>query len=164
MIVDGENLSNSQVRRLIEMVNKDAKEIAGQFFDQCRKGLLGDGGRAEKFRAFWTEIGFRCGRDPQDCYVESQYEHFIEDVREQYCNLLQRPDVKEADKRLMHQAIIVQTMLGIHSQRVPVQVKRDSQQFVGDRFETKQIAETYGAHAEPSLVDKLMASSNLTRH
>lgn len=165
MIVDGERLSRAQVRRLVEMVNKDAKEIAGQFYDQCRRGLMGDAGRSEKFRAFWSEIGFRCGTDPQTCFVESQYEKFIEDVRSHYAHLLTQPHVAEADKQKMHQALIVQAMLGANSQRIPIQVTRDSQNFAGDRFENREIASVHGNHVEPSMVARLMNSTaHSTKH
>lgn len=163
MIVDGQNLTRQEVRRLVDMFNKDCKEYAGRFFDASRKGKLGDAGRSEKFRAFWSEVGFRCGRTPQECYVESHYQNFAEDVRTEYARLLALPHVKEADKYRMHQAIIVQQVLGMDSQNTPVQMGRDSQQFHGDSFEVKEIVKNYGTHAEPSLIDKLMNSTDMTR-
>src|ERR1700721_992227 len=144
MIVDGERLTNSEVRKLIKFFDHECKEMAGEFFEQCRKGLLGDAGRSEKFRAFWSEIGFRCGSDPQLCYVESHYQNFAEDVRRELAGLLARPDVREKDKEQIQKALC-------------------DQQFAGDPFEVKQIATTYGNHAEPSLVDKLL-STTATRH
>lgn len=164
MIVDGEFLSQTQVQRLLDMVRKDAMEYAGQFYDRSRKGLTGDGGRSEKFRAFWMEIGLRLARDPQDCFVAANYDKFIEDVLERYTELMQRPDVKEEDKYLMHLANIVHAMLAQQTQHTPIQLKRDSQQFAGDRFENREIIKTYGDHAEPALIAKLLQSSSLTRH
>src|ERR1700742_1314154 len=129
MIVDGENITNSEVRRLIKFFNHECKEAAGQFFDMCRKGLLGDAGRSEKFREFWREVGFRCGKDPQLCYVESHYQNFAEDVRAGLAGLLARPDVPERDKARIHKALIVQEMLGMVSQHTPIQLQKDSQTF-----------------------------------
>lgn len=163
MIVDGENLTNSEIRKLVKFFNHECKEMAGEFFDQCRKGLLGDAGRSEKFRTFWSEVGFRCGRDPQLCYVETHYQNFAEDVRRELAGLLARPDVREKDKEQIHKALCVQEILGINSQVTPVQLHKDSQQFAGDGYEVKQIATTYGNHAEPSLVQKLL-STTATRH
>lgn len=163
MIVDGERLTNSEVRKLIRFFDQECKEMAGAFFEQCRKGLLGDAGRSEKFRAFWSEIGFRCGSDPQLCYVESHYQNFAEDVRRELAGLLAQPHVREKDKEQIHKALCVQEILGAHSQHTPVQLNKDSQQFAGDPFEVKQIATTYGKHAEPSQIQKLL-STTATRH
>lgn len=163
MIVDGENLTNSEVRKLVKFFDHECKEMAGKFFEKCRKGLLGDAGRSEKFRAFWSEVGFRCGADPQLCYVESHYQNFAEDVRRELAGLLARPDVKEKDKEQIHKALVVQEILGMNSQHTPVQLHKDSQQFAGDGYEVKQIATTYGDHAEPSLIEKLL-STTATRH
>lgn len=160
MIVDGQRLTKSEVRKLVSFFDHECREVAGEFFDKCQKGLLGDGGRSQKFRTFWSEVGFRCGRDPQECYVESHYQNFAEDVRAALAGLLARHDVNEADKYRIHQALIVQEMLGMDSQHTPAQLRKDSQQFVGDRFETKEIAKTYGNHAG-SLRDHFM---NSTRH
>lgn len=163
MIIDGENLTNSEIRKLVKFFDHECKEAAGTFFEQCRKGLLGDAGRSEKFRAFWSEVGFRCGADPQLCYVESHYQNFAEDVRSALAGLLARPDVPEHDKERIHKALCVQALLSVNSQNTPVQLKQDSQQFAGDRFEVKQIATTYGNHPEPSMIDRLL-SSTATRH
>lgn len=163
MIVDGENLTNSEVRRLVKFFDHECKEMAGEFFEQCRKGLLGDAGRSEKFRAFWSEVGFRCGKDPQLCYVESHYQNFAEDVRRVLAGLLGRPDVREIDKEQIHKALVVQEILGMNSQHTPVQLHKDSQQFAGDGYEVKQIATTYGNKPEPSLIHKLLGTT-ATRH
>lgn len=164
MIVDGERLSNSEVRKLTKFFDDECREAAGQFFDMCRKGAFGDAGRSEKFRAFWSEVGFRCGKDPQICYVESHYQNFAEDVRSALAGLLARHDVAEHDKQRIHKALVVQEILGIDSQHVPVQLKKDSQQFAGDGYENKQTASTFGNHVEQSMMRKLMNSTNLTRH
>lgn len=163
MIVDGERLTGSEVRKLVQYFDHECREMAGTFFEQCRKGLLGDAGRSEKFRAFWSEVGFRCGRDPQLCYVETHYQNFAEDVRRELAGLLGRPDVRERDKETIHKALIVQETLAINSQNTPVQLHKDSQQFAGDGFEVKQIASTYGNAPEPSMIQRLM-NSTATRH
>lgn len=163
MIVDGENLTKSEVRKLVKYFDHECKEMAGEFFEKCRKGLLGDAGRSEKFRAFWSEVGFRCGKDPQLCYVETHYQNFAEDVRRILAGLLARPDVREKDKEQIHKALCVQEILGAHSQHTPVQLHKDSQQFAGDGYEVKQISTTYGNHPEPSQIDRLLRST-ATRH
>jgi hypothetical protein len=150
MIVDGQNLTNSEVRRLIAMVRKDAEEYAGQFYDQCRSA---------KFRTAWTEVGLRSGRDPQLCFVEAQWTHFVDHVRSLYAQMLTSPRVSEDDKYRIHQALIVQAAFGENSQDIPIQVAPGTQQFEGEKYENRQIAETYGTHAEPSLIKKLMGST-----
>jgi hypothetical protein len=159
MIVDGERLSKRQVRDLINFFDHECKEVAGDFFERCRTGLLGDAGRSEKFRAFWAEVGFRCGKDPQLCYVETHYQNFAEDVRAGLAGLLARPDVPERDKERIHKALIVQEMLGMVSQHTPIQLQKDSQTFAGDGYENKQIATTYGNKADASLIDKLLGTT-----
>jgi len=161
MIVDGERISISEVKRLIKAFDDECKNVAGLFFDQCRKGKFGDAGRSEKFRAFWMEVGLRCGVDPQEAFVASQYDKFAEDVRSGWAALLARPDVSEHHKQTIHKALIVQQTLGMESQHTPIQVAKDSQQFAGDPFEVKEIAKTYGTHAEESLIKRLMNSTAL---
>ena len=163
MIVDGERLAKSEVRKLIKFFDHECKEMAGAFFEQCRTGKFGDAGRSEKFRAFWSEVGFRCGADPVECYVASHYQNFAEDVRRELAGLLARPDVKEKDKEQIHKALCVQEILGANSDHTPVQIQKDSQQFAGDPFEVREIAKVYGNHAEPSMIDRLM-STTATRH
>lgn len=155
MVVDGERLSGREVRRLVEMFTKDCQEYAGQFFDQCR---------SVKFRKAWTEVGLRAGRDAQLCFVGAQWGHFAEHVRALYADMLTSPKVTEADKYRMHQALIVQAALGAQSQYTPVQLAPGTQQFEGEKYENKHIAEAFGSHAEPSLMAKLMSSSTLTKH
>lgn len=159
MIIDGERVSRSEVRKLIKFFDHECKEVAGQFFDACQKGSFGDAGRSEKFRTFWREVGFRCGKGPQECYVASHYQNFAEDVRRTLAGLLTRNDVPEHHKQTIHRALIVQQALGSISQHTPVQLAKDSQQFAGDRFETREIVKTYGAHAEPSQINKLLNST-----
>lgn len=159
MIVDGENLTNSEVRKLVKFFDHECREMAGEFYEQCRKGLLGDAGRSEKFRTFWTEVGFRCGKDPQLCYVETHYQNFAEDVRRELAGLLGRSDVREKDKEQMHKALVVQEILGMNSQHTPVQLNKDSQQFAGDGHEVRQIAGTFGNLPEQSLIDRLLSTA-----
>lgn len=163
MLVDGEILSQQEVRRLIKAFDKECKEAAGQFFDQCRKGVFGDAGRSEKFRAFWSEVGLRCGVAPEIAYVESHYQNFAEDVRKAWAGLLARPDVTAKDKETIHKALIIQEMLGLQSQHVPIQLARDSQQFAGDPYEVRETAKTYGNHVEPSSIKRFMNSTSLRR-
>lgn len=155
MIVDGEKLTRSEVRRLLDMVRKDAQEYAGQFYDQCRSA---------KFRSAWAEVGLRSGRDPQMCFVDAQWTHFVEHVRSLYAEMLTSPKISEPDKYRMHQALIVQAMLGAQSQQVPIQLAPGTQQFEGEKYENRKISEIHGAHAEPSLMAKLMSSVAATKH
>lgn len=155
MIVDGQNLTNREVRKLLEMFRKDCQEYAGQFFDRCR---------SVKFRTAWGEVGLREGRDAQMCFVEAQWSHFAEHVRTLYVGMLTDEKVVEDDKYRIHQALIVQATLGAASQHVPVQLAPGTQQFEGEKYENKQIAQTFGEHAEPSLMAKLLNSTSHTKH
>lgn len=152
MIVDGEHLGRREVKVLLDMVRRDAEEYAGQFYDKCR---------SEKFRKAWSLVGLQTGRDAQRCFVEMQWPHFVEHVRALYAQMLMSPRVTEDDKHRIHQALIVQAMLGARSQRVPIQVAPDTQQFEGEKYENRKIAEVFGTHSEPSLIKKLMGSTAL---
>jgi hypothetical protein len=163
ILVDGERLSKSGIRKLVKLFDDECREVAGQFFDQCRTGLLGDGGRSEKFRAFWSEVGFRLGRDPQECYVASHYQNFAEDVRTTLAGLLARHDVTDRDKEQIHKALIVQQMLGEASQHTPAQLQKDSQQFAGDGYEVKQTAINFGNAPDQPAIQRLLGST-ATRH
>lgn len=154
MIVDGENLSDFEVHKLIAMVRKDAEEYAGQFYDQCR---------SKKFRRAWAEVGLRAGRDPQMVFVEQQWTHFVEHVRSLYAQMLTSPKVAEEDKAKIHKALIVQAVLGQQSQHAPVQMAPGTQQFEGEKYENRQISAQFGEYAEPALLAKLM-SGTATRH
>ncbi len=156
MIVDGQRLSKREVRALLDMVRKDAEEIAGRFYDQCR---------SKKFRLAWTEVGLRAGRDPQLCFAEAQWKHFVDHVRTVYVEMMSMPHVSEADKYRMHQANIVQAIFGLESQAVPVQLAPNTQQFEGEKYENKQIAQNFGEYAEPSLMRNLLSTTaGATRH
>ena len=161
MIINGEFIPSREVRRLMRMMTKDAKKVAADFFDKCRSGVFGDPGRTAKFRSFWSEIGLRCGADPQLCYIESHYTNYIEEVIKIYGGLLERNDVTQKDKDDIYMCLNVQAELGQFSQHTPLQVSRDSQAFYGDSYEHREIAKTYGTHAESSLINKLMTSTKL---
>jgi hypothetical protein len=155
MIVDGQRLSNREVRKLLNMVRKDAEEYAGQFYDQCR---------SLKFRRAWTEVGLRAGRDPQLCFVEANAKHFVEHVRILYTEMLTSPKVAEEDKYRIHQALIVQATLGAQSQDIPIQLAPNTQQFVGEKYENNKIAEQFGERPSPSLINRLLSSTSATKH
>jgi hypothetical protein len=161
MIVDGEHLPRTEVRKLIKFFSDECREYAGQFYDRCQKGLMSDAGRSEKFRAFWREVGFRLGKDPQFCYVETHYQNFAEDVRSMLAGLLARPDVTEFDKARIHKALIVQQILGETSQHTPVQLQKDSQTFAGDWFEVKQTAKNFGNRPDETAIHRLMGSTTI---
>jgi hypothetical protein len=150
MMVDGQLLSGPQVRALCNMVRRDAEEYAGQFFDR---------NRSVKFRKAWAEVGLRVGRDPQAVFVAQSWKHFVEHVRSLYCEMLTSPKISEDDKDRIHKALIIQAMLGARSQAAPIQLAPNTQQFEGDKFENREIAKTYGEHAEPSLMRKLLSST-----
>ncbi len=155
MVVDGQILSPQEVKRLLDMVRKDAQEYAGQFFDQCRSA---------KFRSAWRDVGFRLGRDPQRCFVDQQWGHFVEHVRKVYAEMLTNEKVSEQDKYRIHQALIVQATLGAMSQDSPVQMAPGTQAFEGEKYENNQIARDFGTHADPAMVKRLLTASTLTKH
>jgi hypothetical protein len=161
IMVDGEPLTKSEVRKLVTFFDDHCKQYAGIFYDQTSKGLLGDAGRSEKFRAFWVKIGAHLKADPQLCYVAKHYQNFAEDVRAMLAGLLARPDVSEFDKERIHKALIVQQMLGEASQHTPVQLQKDSQTFAGDRFENKQTAINFGNQPDQSAMQRLLGSTTI---
>ena len=115
--------------------------------------------RSDDGAVAWTEVGLRAGRDPQMCFVDQQWGHFVEHVRMLYAEMLTNPKVSEPDKYRIHQALIVQAMLSEVSQNTPIQMAPGTQQFEGEKYENKHIAAAFGDYAEPALVNKLLSTT-----
>lgn len=127
------------------MIVHDAKELAGQFYEQAR--------RSRKFRASW----------PNDkSYVELKWPHFVTAVREAYGALLGQKNVPEHDKQLMYQALIADAASGSNSEGAssPLPIHPNTEAFFGDRSENRKTEADFGTHGE-SLKALLRSSTAL---
>jgi hypothetical protein len=152
MIIDGEEVSDKEVFDVIRMMDHDCKEFAGQFFEEDR---------SKKFRKSWNEVGKLSKRSPQDAFVAHAWKHFVVHVRAWYASRLADPNEPEAMKVTLHRALIIQANWSQSAQAKDVlQLAPGTQQFAGDKFENKAIAETYGTEAE-SVRKTLLGTSAL---
>lgn len=156
MIIDGEEVSDKEVFDVIRMMDHDCKEFAGQFFEEDR---------STKFRKSWEEVGKLSKRPAWKCFVAHSWKHFMVHVRTWYAERLRDGGpLYEADERMrvtLHRALIIQASFSQSEQAKDVlQLSPGTQQFVGDKFENKHIAKTYGTEAE-SVRKTLLGTSAL---
>lgn len=121
----------------------DAKEMAGCFYDRDR---------SEPFRRTFPN---------QDEYVRLKWPHFVAGVRAAYAELLMHPNVSEAEKEAMYDALLDNATVA-HSDGAssPLQIGKDTQAFWGDRRENQRTAATYGTHAR-TVKDALRSTTAL---
>ena len=127
ILVNGEQISTKEAAQLVGMIRDDAKEVAGQFHNM---------NRSEKFRVNW----------PNEYYfAESEWKSFVEAVRLMYTERLADPLTSDAEKRKLHLALVIEHMVaqaGEADNRL--QIKPNTQQFVGDPFENRKIKNQFG--------------------
>lgn len=119
----------------------DAKELAGCFYEK---------NRSDKFRASWPN---------QMTYVNTKWPHFVQGVREGYAELLGHPGTPEDMKERIYEALL-DNATEVHSDSAasPIQIAKNSQQFIGDRYENRKIIEAAGREAA-SLASRLRSTT-----
>lgn len=110
------------------MIVKDAKELAGQFFEK---------NRTVKFRATWRS-------DRQ--FVDACWPRFVQAVRAAYADLLKQDRVNQNDKDAMFRALIADVAEGSQSPHAtePLQLAPNTQAFEGDKGEHRHTIENFG--------------------
>jgi hypothetical protein len=144
--VNGERIPKHEALALIKMLCNAAKQKAGEFHGMER---------SPKFRANWPN---------QNLYAESEWRNFMEAAREMYANRLADPLTPPADARKMHLAIVLHTMAeqaGENDNRL--QLRPNTQQFVGDPFENKKIVNHFGKHSN-TFLDLALGQSTARYH
>ena len=127
ILINGEEIPKREALKLIRMLCEDAKQVAGEFHNM---------NRSEKFRANWpSEYDF----------AESEWKSFVESVRAMYAERLGDPKTQPEDARRMHLALVLQHMLAKGEETDNrLQIKPNTQQFVGDPFENRKIMNDFG--------------------
>lgn len=144
IVINGETISVSEAKKLIKMLYNDAKQIAGEFHNM---------NRSEKFRVNWPD---------EYKFAASEWRNFVEAAIQMYVNKLGDPHTPEEQKKLIHRAIVLHNEIGKDMPKdTRLQIKPDSQQFWGDRYENAKILEKFGK--TPNLRAYLQ-NSTATRH
>lgn len=125
--VAGELLTTKQCGDLMRMLCHDAEQIAGVFHGE---------NRSDKFRANWPD---------EDLFVKANWKTFVAAARSMYAERLADPHTPEADKKKIHQCLVLQAMLAQGEEGDNrLQLRPNTQQFLGDRAENRKIMDTYG--------------------
>jgi|HubBroStandDraft_6_1064221.scaffolds.fasta_scaffold594323_2 hypothetical protein len=125
--VNGESISNEEAAGLVKMLFNDAKQMAGEFHGMER---------SIKFRTNWPD---------EDEFAKSEWRNFVEATIQLYIQKLGDPHTSPADKRRLHLAIVLNAMTAKDQpQDNRLQLAPNTQQFVGDKYENRKIAEKFG--------------------
>jgi len=142
--INGESVPASEASALIRMLCNDAKKFAGEFHNQ---------NRSVKFRANWPN---------EYLFADANWKTFIEAVRAMYAERLGDPKTPPTDARKMHLAIVLWTkMEGMVAPDPRLQLKPNTQQFVGDKFENHKIVDAFGKQSN-TFMELLMSSAAAT--
>jgi hypothetical protein len=145
LVVGGEIITPKAAMNLIAMIEKDAKEFAGVFYDMTRSA---------KFRINWPV---------QDIFVESEWRNFVQAVRAMYSERLGSEKTPRDIARKMYLAMLLERAYseGLKAQGAEadtrLQLAPGTQQFEGDKYENRQIVEKFGL--APNLRARLRAST-----
>ena len=127
MIINGENVSPQEQRKLLKMLRHDAEEVAGEFYDMER---------SDKFRLNWPN---------QDQFVKSEWKNFVAAVRLMYTERLGDPNTSPKDKDKMFKAVIMQNMMAQGRETdMRLQIMPNTQTFAGDKAENKRTTDKFG--------------------
>ena len=140
--INGELIDKSEALQCVRMLCEDAKRLAGEFHGMQR---------SDKFRRNWPD---------EYVFAEANWKSFVAATRAGYANLMGDPKVKEYDKRRMHIALVLQTYAEQDAEKdTRIQIKPNTQQFVGDPFENKKIVNDFGRQSN-TFKELLLSSSS----
>lgn len=130
--IGGEVISVSDAKKLIELLQKQAKEFAG---------LAHTKNRSKKFRANWPS---------EYDYAETQWKTYMAAARAYFSQRLADPKTEPKAARGMFLALLLerawsegQKQLGAEADD-RLQLAPGTQQFEGDSYENRQIVEKFG--------------------
>ena len=145
--IGNEIITAKAAMNLIYMIEHDAKEMAGVFHGQ---------NRSEKFRINWPD---------EDEFVEAEWRSFVVAVRAMYAERLGDEKESPERKRKFYLAIMVERAYseGLKQQGreadTRLQLAPNTQQFVGDKYENRKIAEKFGNRPNLRALFKRTAAS-----
>jgi len=126
--INGEIIPVRECARLLRMMYKDAQQVAGEFHTL---------NRSAKFRLNWPN---------EYEFAESEWRNFIDATRQMYTEQLSDPQVHADKKDKMFKAIVLERKISEGMEKDNrLQLYPNSQQFVGDKKENKNILEKFGA-------------------
>lgn len=158
-MIDGEVVTDNDLADLRRMIEHDCREFAGVWFEQEPDPIFRQGGRSEKFRRTWNEVGQQVAKEPVEVFVNTQWFRFVGMVRAWYGTRIAK-EPEDIAKRL-HQACIVMNLLSeMPDARDVLQMELDSKAFRGDKFENRQIADNYGNQA--AALDSILRGTHTT--
>lgn len=125
--INGEFISSKDAAELIRMLYNDAKQVAGVFHGM---------NRSKKFRKNWPN---------EYVFAESEWKNFVVAARKMYLERLSDPKTLPYDAKRMFHAIYLER-LAAQDQEADnrLQLAPNTQQFDGDKYENKKIAEKFG--------------------
>ena len=125
--INGEAVPVREAAKLIKMLCDDAREFAGQFHNM---------NRSIKFRTNWPD---------EDVFAASEWKSFVAAVRDMYTARLSDPSTSPEDKDKIFKALILERMVASEQETDNrLQLRPNTQQFVGDPWENRKIVENYG--------------------
>lgn len=158
-MIDGEVVTDNDLADLRRMIEHDCREFAGVWFEQEPDPIFHQGGRSEKFRRTWGDVGEQVAQDPVEIFVNTQWFRFVGMVRAWYGTRIPR-EPENIAKRL-HRACIVMNLLSeMPDARDVLQMELDSKAFRGEKFENKQVADNYGNQA--ASLDAILRGTHTT--
>ena len=138
--INGEQIPVSEALSLVRMLCNDAKQIAGEFHNM---------NRSVKFRLNWPN---------EYLFADANWKNFLEAARTMYAERLGDPKTPPKEARMMHLALVLQTMAEQGAEQSPrLQIAPNTQQFVGDPFENRKIADQFGKQS--NTFEELLMSS-----
>ncbi|HLH92078.1 MAG TPA: hypothetical protein VKX28_26900 [Xanthobacteraceae bacterium] len=139
LMVDGELLQDDEVRKLMALVENDAKKVAGEFHGMKRSA---------KFRAMWPN---------EYVFAEQNWKNFVVAVRMMYAERLADQKTRPEEAETMFRALCVQAMMGAGPNApAPIQSLPNTENFVGDKTENKVIDESFGVGQGPGSLKSRM--------
>lgn len=125
--INGEEIGKTEALDLIRMLCNDAKQVAGTFHGM---------NRSRKFRRNWPN---------EYVFADANWKTFMEATRKMYAERLADPKTKPEDARKIHLALVLETMIGHDVEKDNrLQLAPNTQQYVGDAFENRKIADQFG--------------------
>ena len=123
-----EELSPEEVGQRIRIIYDKARDLAGEFYDNDR---------SEKFRVNWPS---------QDEYAKCNWKSYVEEARAQLVRVLADPNIPISEKNKIWSAIVLERKVNeLKPADSGVQIRKDSQQFIGDKYENRKIKERFGS-------------------
>lgn len=129
-VINGEFVSSKDAADLIKMLYSDAKQVAGMFHGM---------NRSKKFRRNWPN---------EYLFADSEWKNFIVATRQMYLDRLNDPKTLPSDGKRMFQALYLERLASEGQEKDNrLQLAPNTQQFVGDPYENKKIAEKFGTQS-----------------